>query len=84
MIRGSKRESHKRTGKKYAQFSAVGLSNMLVDVGVLNLLLFLWLTRSPEMLVLFNLAALVLANANSYLWNTVWTFRDEEIGRAHV
>ena len=71
------RESHKRTGAKYAKFSAVGLSNMLVDFGVLNLLLFLSPTRSPELLVLYNAAALILANANSYLWNTLWTFRHQ-------
>ena len=71
------RESQKQAGKKYAQFSAVGLSNMLVDVGALNLLLFLAPTGSPEVLVLYNAVALVLANANSYLWNTVWTFREQ-------
>ncbi len=71
------RGSRKQTGKKYAQFSAVGFSNMLVDVGVLNLLLLFAPTASPKLLVLFNVAALVLANANSYLWNTLWTFRDE-------
>ena len=62
---------------KYAQVSAVGISNMLVDVGVLNFLLLLGPTRGPELLVLYNVAALVLANANSYLWNTLWTFRDQ-------
>jgi putative flippase GtrA len=77
MICGSMRESQKQTGKKYAQFSAVGVSNMLVDVGALNLLLFLAPTGSPEVLVLYNVVALVLANANSYLWNTLWTFRDQ-------
>jgi putative flippase GtrA len=72
------RESQKQTGVKYAQFSAVGISNMLVDVGALNLLLlFLAPTRSPELLVLYNVAALVLANANSYLWNTLWTFKEQ-------
>jgi len=71
------RESQKQTGKKYAQFSLVGFSNLLVDVGTLNLLLFVAPTGSPEVLVLYNVAALVLANANSYLWNTLWTFRDE-------
>ena len=71
------RESQKQTGKKYAQFSAVGFSNMLVDVGVLNLFLLLAPTGSPEVLVLYNVAALVLANANSYLWNTLWTFREQ-------
>jgi putative flippase GtrA len=77
MICGSMRESQKQAGKKYAQFSAVGLSNMLVDVGALNLLLFLGPTGSPEVLVLYNVVALVLANANSYLWNTLWTFREQ-------
>ena len=77
MICGSMREAQKQTSKKYAQFSVVGFSNMLVDVGALNLLLFLTPTGSPELLVLYNVAALVLANANSYLWNTLWTFREQ-------
>lgn len=63
------------TGVRYAQFSLVGASNALVDLGTLNLLLLLWPTRVPAVLVLFNIAALVLTNANSYLWNTLWTFR---------
>jgi len=70
-------ESHKQTGVKYAQFSLVGASNTLVDVGVFNVLLLFWPTHSPELLVAYNVAALVLANANSYLWNTLWTFRDQ-------
>lgn len=36
-------ESAKRTGVKYAQFSLIGGSNALVDLGVLTLLLLLWL-----------------------------------------
>jgi putative flippase GtrA len=69
------RESRKQTGVKYAQFSLVGGSNALVDFGVLNLLLLIFPTRSPELLVVYNVVALVLTNANSYLWNTLWTFR---------
>ncbi len=71
------RESKKQTGVKYAQFSLVGISNALVDVGVLNLFLLIGPTRSPELLVLYNIVALGLANVNSYLWNTLWTFRDQ-------
>ncbi len=71
------RESGKKTGVKYAQFSLIGGSNALVDLGVLNLLLLIWPTRSPEILVVFNVAALVLTSANSYLWNTLWTFRHQ-------
>ena len=71
------RSSQKQTGVKYVQFSLVGASNTLVDVGMFNLLLLLWSTHSPGLLVAYNVAALVLANANSYLWNTLWTFRNQ-------
>ena len=73
--RESVQESRKKTAVKYAQFSIVGGSNALVDIGVLNLLLLISPTRSPEILVAYNVVALVLTNANSYLWNTLWTFR---------
>jgi membrane-associated phospholipid phosphatase len=63
------------TGVKYAKFSLVGISNALVDLGVMNLLLLVHPTRSPEVLVGYNLVALALTNSNSYLWNTLWTFR---------
>ena len=69
------REARKQIGVKYAQFSLVGGSNAMVDIGVLNLLLLVLPTRSPEILVAYNVVALVLTNANSYLWNTLWTFR---------
>ena len=71
------RISRKQTGVKYAQFSLVGISNALVDVGVLNLFLLIGPSRSPELLVLYNIVALGLANVNSHLWNTPWTFRDQ-------
>ncbi|MCA1731115.1 MAG: GtrA family protein [Actinobacteria bacterium] len=59
----------------YAEFSVVGLGNAVVDFGTLNLLLWLWPTGDPVLLALYNTLALVLANANSYFWNTLWTFR---------
>ena len=74
---GIVRESKKQSGVKYAQFSLVGISNALVDVGVLNLFLLIGPTRNPELLVVYNVVALGLANVNSYLWNTLWTFRDQ-------
>ncbi len=77
IVLGPMPDSRKQTGLKYAQFSLVGASNTLVDVGAFNLLLLLWSTHNPELLVAYNVVALVLANANSYLWNTLWTFRDQ-------
>ena len=64
-----------RAGIRYTQFSLVGASNALIDLGVLNLILVIGPTRSPGRLVLYNAGALILANLNSYLWNTLWTFR---------
>jgi len=69
------KESLVQAGIKYMQFSLVGASNALVDLGVLNLILVAGPTRSPGCLALYNTVALVLANVNSYLWNTLWTFR---------
>jgi putative flippase GtrA len=60
-------------GVQYTRFSLVGTSNALADLGTMNLLLLISPTRSPGMLVLYNLVALTITNANSYLWKTLWT-----------
>jgi putative flippase GtrA len=65
----------KSGGKRFSKFSIVGLSNAVIDIGVLNLFLWLQPTREVYLLVIYNGIALVLANLNSYLWNTLWTFR---------
>ena len=65
----------KSGGKRFSKFSLVGLSNAAIDIGVLNLFLWLEPTREVSLLVLYNGVALILANLNSYLWNTLWTFR---------
>ena len=56
-----------------AKFCAVGVVNALVDFGTLNLLSWCWPTADPVRLALYNTLALVLANANSHLFNTLWT-----------
>ena len=72
----SEGESKIKSGSiRFSKFSTVGLSNAAVDIGVLNLFLWLQPTREVYVLVIFNGIALVLANANSYVWNTLWTFR---------
>ncbi|MBA2346326.1 MAG: GtrA family protein [Rubrobacter sp.] len=75
-----KRDRIKEGGKRFSKFSLVGLSNAAVDIGVLNLFLWLEPTRDPVELAMYNAVALVLANANSYVWNGLWTFR----GRARL
>lgn len=58
-------------------FSIVGLANAVVDLAVLNLLLWAYPTEEAWRFVLYNLAALVLANVNSYVLNSLWTFRGQ-------
>lgn len=72
---GSKRQKLRSGGKRFSMFTVVGVSNFVVDVGVLNLFLWLAPTREPASLVLYNGVALLAANANSYVWNALWTFR---------
>ncbi len=60
---------------RFSKFSVVGFSNAAVDIGTLNLLLWIEPTREPWILAIYNAVALVLANINSYVWNTTWTFR---------
>jgi putative flippase GtrA len=70
-----KRTKLKRGSIRFSKFTVVGLSNAVVDIGTLNLFLLFLATRDPSVLALYNGIALVLANGNSYLWNTRWTFR---------
>ena len=46
-----------------------------MDIVVLNLFLWLAPTREPYLLAFYNGVAILAANANSYVWNTLWTFR---------
>ena len=65
----------KKGGVRFSKFTIVGFANAVVDIGTLNLFLWLAPTRDPSLLALYNGVALVLANLNSYFWNTRWTFR---------
>ena len=71
----SARAKLKKGGIRFSKFTIVGFSNAVVDIGTLNLFLWLASTRDPSVLALYNGVALLLANANSYVWNTRWTFR---------
>ncbi len=59
---------------RYIRFLFVGGSNAVVDLGILNLLLYTFPTQNVYMLLLYNTVAVIFAIANSYIWNTRWTF----------
>lgn len=68
-------KKRRHVAAQYVRFLLVGLSNAVVDLGVLNALLYLRPTHDPVVLAVDNTIAVVLAILNSYLWNTRWTFR---------
>lgn len=66
--------------RQYAQFAVVGLINAVVDLGILNLLFWIWPTVDPVGLTVENSLAVALAITNSYLWNSRWTFARQADG----
>ena len=57
-----------------AKFIVVGVLNTLVDLGVLNLLIFaVGITLGPAYVV-FKSISFIAAVSNSYVWNKYWTF----------
>ncbi|CAA7602144.1 GtrA-like protein [Acididesulfobacillus acetoxydans] len=71
--------STKRTFKYYpgqiVQFLVVGGLNAVIDIGMLDLILYIWPTTNDGLLILFNTFAYTLAILNSYIWNSRITFR---------
>ncbi|MDX5893965.1 GtrA family protein [Rubrobacter radiotolerans] len=70
-----RKEKLKAGSVRFSKFTLVGGLNAAVDIGVLNALIWLEPTRDPSVLALYNVVALVLANLNSYVFNSLWTFR---------
>jgi putative flippase GtrA len=59
---------------QFAKFGAVGALNTLLDLGVLNLLIFLSGIAAGFWYSGFKAASFVAASINSYFWNRYWTF----------
>jgi len=66
--------------RRYTKFLVIGASNAVVDVVVLDGLLWLAPTRTEGILTFYNTIAVLAAICNSYIWNRRWTFRDVATG----
>lgn len=58
-----------------AKFGCVGAANFAVDIGVLNLLIFLSGSAAGAAYTLFKIISFIFAVTNSYIWNKIWTFK---------
>ncbi len=74
----------KKSGRfQLFQFSIIGASNALIDIGTLNLLLLLFHSDNRFILLLFNTISYSLAVLNSYLCNATITFKRTSEGSAY-
>lgn len=64
----------KTTIKQFIQFNIVGISNTLVDFGVYFLLTSLLNVNY----IIAQVISYTAGIANSYIWNTLWTFKKEK------
>ena len=78
--RGGSGRVAQRTLRQYTRFLVVGVSNALVDLGLLNLLASLVPPHDALVFAGENSMAVACALLNSYMWNARWTFRGQGTG----
>jgi len=75
----------KRTFVQVLKFVVVGVLNTLVDLAILNLLI--WLSgvgQSGPLFTLFKAISFTVAVVNSYYFNRIWVFRGDETKKVSV
>jgi putative flippase GtrA len=60
---------------QFAKFSASGSLNAALDIGLFNLLSYIFQVFSGPLLALFNGIVVFIAFNNSYFWNKLWVFK---------
>lgn len=61
---------------QFAKFGLIGVSNTVINFGVLNLLSFLTSIYKGQPVYLFGSFAFICALTNSYFWNSHWSFAE--------
>ena len=65
-----------------AKFALVGVLNTMIDLGVLNVLMFASGIAGGLYFSLFKAVSFLLGVTNSYFWNKFWTFKSKKEVRA--
>jgi len=65
-----------------AKFGAVGAANFAVDIGILNLLIFLSGVAVGVPYTIFKIISFTFAVTNSYIWNKFWAFKKTDTKEA--
>ncbi|HEY6409266.1 MAG TPA: GtrA family protein, partial [Ktedonobacteraceae bacterium] len=73
----STRKTRGKTIWQFMRFGLVGCMNTMIDLLVLNGLLWLWPGQGTARLLLFNTLAYACGALNSFVFNRYWTFQRE-------
>jgi glycosyltransferase involved in cell wall biosynthesis/putative flippase GtrA len=73
----STRKTRGKTIWQFVRFVLVGCMNTMIDLLVLNGLLWLWPEQGTARLLLFNTIAYACGALNSFVFNRYWTFQRE-------
>ena len=67
---------------QFTKYTLVGFSNLSIDFGILNILIYLSGKDQGLYYTVFKAFSFLITIINSYLWNKFWTFEDSSVSRA--
>ena len=70
------------TVRQFSKYALVGLSNLAIDFGVLNILIYLTDRDKGIYFTVFKTISFSFALINSYLWNRFWSFENRDVSKA--
>ena len=68
--------------KQFSKFALVGFSNLTIDFGILNILIYLSDRDQGIYYSVFKAISFAITILNSYAWNKFWTFENSDISQA--
>jgi len=69
------------TVRQFSKYALVGFSNLTIDFGVLNILIYLSDKDKGIYFTVFKAISFSFALINSYLWNKFWSFENRGVTR---
>lgn len=70
--------------RQLARYMVVGVSTMLLDIALLNLLMVMFPTTAPVTITLYSTGSYLFTLLLAYLWHRWWTFRSRQEHRRLV